>query len=392
MASVALSRLPDFIGALWTARVCLLEPEETFESPQALRKARTLEARLREIVEGRMQQAVEAEPADDLSGEVEVGAVDILEEQQEVLEIRQSADLHGQATPPRQKSDRWGERYLTSDEERAAPVQVLVTPKPIVVEKNPRPPAPAKNGVTRKDVVTVEVLERAPEERMDTRPSSPEHVRLREREEVLGEAFFEETQLPRTEMESPLSVLRLVSETTRDFAHEEDTYVPAGPPVDVDMREQTEIPPDPELRRLREQALKKDPKKIAAAVRAISAAAGLHLDDVSPQNHNALTERITRKVVPANQPEELSTDVLAAMALPMGQHTRETALAALDREESAVHCPSEETTSQIDATRVKASQPLKRVYEVTQIVRARHALDIDGGTEPLPTRPPDRTR
>jgi hypothetical protein len=102
-----------------------------------------------------------------------------------------------------------------------------------------------------------------------------------------------------------------------------------------------------------------------------------------PRPPTGNTERIIRRVVPANQPEEISTDVLGTMTLPMGQHTRETALAALDREESTLALASEEATAQLQAVK----PPLKRLYEVTQIVRARHVPDE---TEQVRPRGPKR--
>lgn len=119
MAAVSLCRLGDFVGALWAIRTCLLEPLEAFESEAAHRKAKTLEQRVREIVEGRScvpldaeerrlvgadSGVVEAQPAPEGTPEISVGAADILAEEKEVL-YAEPAKLSGEASPPPERED-----------------------------------------------------------------------------------------------------------------------------------------------------------------------------------------------------------------------------------------------------------------------------------------------
>jgi hypothetical protein len=353
-AAVSLSRVADFAGALWAIRVCLLEPEESFESEAALKKARNLETRLRDIVSSRQETPLEAEALllEGSSEAVAIQPIDVVDEQKDVLETESAALLEHPTPPAERPSDRWGERYLSDEEAAQTPTpiedRVLVTQKPVVVHKHAEP-RPQNRTVfpTKKGVVTVyEVLgpeDRIPtvakhEDRIPTRPSSPDHQRLIRRERAMYEASFYD-----------------------DPPSEEVTYVPVGPSEDVsvdDFQDETEIPPSRELEKLRE---------------------------------------IARRAIAADLVDDPSTDLLAVMTLPMGQHTRETALASLDREENEFS--HEAATTQMPAAR-PSSQPtgkvvLRRTYEVTQIVRARHTLgsEVESSTEQLTSRSPiDRNR
>lgn len=360
MAAVSLSRQEDFVGALWTIRTCLLEPPESFESEAAHRKARTLEQRLREIVEGRTSipldteerrllgapsEVVEAVPAADSTPGIDVGAVDIVAEEKEVL-YAEPASLSGEAVPPPVKiDDLWQE-----------PRPVLIHSVEPLMREDPEPRQPTQPAsLLHKQLVAQERARLDEELLQDTLVPPPPPTDLVKAKDV---AEKEEAQL----REEGRRLLRLVSDTYDAAFPEpppsdaaEKARVPVGPSVEVsceDVRgeafeEQTEVPPEPLARR--------------AGVEPGRAKDLYELTDVALDlpKEIPVTERIIRRTIPANRLEQ-ETDVLGPARVLMGAHTRETALAASEQEEQAIQ-------KRPPSGRVS----LKRVYEVTHIVRPR---------------------
>ncbi len=344
-AALALSRIEDYLGALWVIRVCLLEPEETFESEAELRKARVLEVRLRDVVEGRSRGPV---AIDDLLDEVEsVGAIDIVEVKQDVLETER-ARLEGHAEAPVAAGGRWDERYL------AEVVHDLA------------------------EVPFIQGLALPPLHRMADPSSESDPV-----EAAFFEASSLEPPLPQTELETARSaesilesesMQRLVSDAYElAFPPGEEVTVIPPAPADEAPSEETLVPPIAStLARLGERTILRDPEKVEAAFRAITAAAGLDLDELT------LPEQVSRRKRPRRS------------ATTTTERIERRVVRADLRDDPAL----EEVTAQVPARRPH-SQPtnkiaLKRVYEVTQVVRARPARseELDSPTEQLSARSP----
>jgi hypothetical protein len=429
LAAVSLCRVKDFVGALWTVRTCLLEPEESFENEAAFKKAKTLELRLREIVEGRIRVPLDTGERELLGIHEghEVTSVDIVEE--EIVK----------------EEDRWRGRHanVRSAKPAVADPKVLVTPKPVIVDRVTREivrseeriqvlPAD-RSAVTAKAIVTLHDP-RNLEARVVTQPGSVELSRLVAEEKArvaLGSAVPEVIELP-----EGLSVLRLISETFDiEFPPpapapevEEDTYVPVGPSVDVaidapdefesgarsapkasevgrsgfagpgpdDFEEMTEVPPERELEARRADAVRGDvvevPRALAGRVKDLEELTDVALELPRPldapitrwlvrdrqasRQERIVTERVARRVVV----RENKVDILSAVTLPMSKETRETMIRSLDREEAPIDRGALEMPA--------GMPPLTRKHEVTQIVRERMELatDVLVARRPAPKR------
>lgn len=220
-ASACLCHVGDYIGALWAIRACLLEPAKTFDNEQAVERARTLEARLSELVEGRKVQPLDTEEVALLQGN-DVGAFEDDDEdatqitprpQLQVLDEEDDVDVETTTTagmPYR------AEEVDPLDEEE---VEIPVSAVPIVeaeaIERGPltlervvvqdawtRGRAPVEANPTIRIPYRIEqevrTLGEAPVLIADTfdRDFSIVH----EGEEELRESFEEETEIPPAEV------------------------------------------------------------------------------------------------------------------------------------------------------------------------------------------------
>jgi hypothetical protein len=142
-ASTALTKIGDYISALWTIRACLLEQRGSFESPGALERALRLESRLRAVIEGRSSVPLSIDESRMLLGEEDPPLL-LTAKKSDIMKPKPTAELIQRTPPPLRKSAAFSVAPTKVEGQKTEPLspkaELAKLPPPLKPRKSTLPP------------------------------------------------------------------------------------------------------------------------------------------------------------------------------------------------------------------------------------------------------------